>query len=531
MKRYKLLFFSLLFTVGLGACFDDEGNYDYHPVNEVIIREFGDSVYYVLYLADTLRINPVVEGSAESEFSEENYDFKWLVKDSREVVGTWGTEIARTRKLEFPVDLKPGTYTLYLKVKDKKTGLLFSTFSTISVSTTLARGFLVLGDDESGNIRLDMVSMIPEQDTVVLRDLLKDSGLPKMKGAVSICHTGYYYSPDNIRLWIMGEDESYFVNGADLTGATVNSLKQMFYTSLAVPENVHPIDVFPRVNTISGRQPSSNRGMLLSDGSIVSANTIGGEFYGNPVNRLSKDPEHLLPMAPYVFYALGSFSGFMAYDKENEQILYATSSSANMSLRPDLAGDPFPWKQDEVKRTIVYGENTRNTYGGSQYGATYTLMKDVDDNYFIYCFYAYGNMYSAPRYPTKGGCWQIKKEIATDFDKASLYLFSSSRTLMYYVVGSKLYCYDYNAGNERCKSVLDDYVTTDEITYLKVDYQTASSPFNELFVGTYNSSDGGTLTKYKESTNQNILELTPVERSRWTNLCRIKSVEWRNSQD
>ena len=153
MKKYSLILISLLFLTGIYSCFDDEGNYDYHPVNELSITRFGDSVYQVQYMADTLRIEPLILGTLDSVMPDENYEFKWIVKNSNNLQSSWGTTLARTRKLEYPVDLKPGVYSLYLKVKDKNTGLLFDTHCYINVSTTLSRGFLVLGDDEAGNVR------------------------------------------------------------------------------------------------------------------------------------------------------------------------------------------------------------------------------------------------------------------------------------------------------------------------------------------------------------------------------------------
>lgn len=184
MKRYSIFLFILLLIPGLWSCFDDKGNYDYHEINELTVKEYGDSTYYVLYLADTLRVEPKLEGTLDPDASDGRYEFRWIVKDNNDLSKeNWGTEIARTRKLEYPIDLKPGTYTLYLKIRDKETGLLFSTYSSIVVSTTLTRGLLVLGDDEVGNVQLDMISMLPDQDTLVLHNLLKDSGLPPMQGA------------------------------------------------------------------------------------------------------------------------------------------------------------------------------------------------------------------------------------------------------------------------------------------------------------------------------------------------------------
>src|SRR5699024_10573056 len=100
--------------------------------------------------------------------------------------------------------------------------------------------------------------------------------------------------------------------------------------------------------------------------------------------------------------------------------------------------DIFPWNQP-AGRTLVYAENTRNTDGGSTNGNSFAIMKNADNTCLIYKFYANGTN------PAKRGAYEVKP-MATDFEKADHYAFSSNRSVVFYSVGNKLYAYDYNPG-------------------------------------------------------------------------------------
>ena len=93
-----------------------------------------------------------------------------------------------------------------------------------------------------------------------------------------------------------------------------------------------------------------------------------------------------------------------------------------------------------------------------------------------------------------------------------------------YAVGKTLYAYDYNKGYEKLYKIELD----DEITMLKFDIQ-SNTMYNDLYIATYNSTTGGTLQKYVLGTDQNKFELTPDERCRWTDLVKVKDMDWRNS--
>ena len=113
---YILLGIMLLSIV---SCYDDEGNYDYHDINEVTFGEIN-TMYNVLLNIDTLKIDvgDFVEMSQGDLTDTDRFEYLWVIfspSDSH-VKDTISTD----RVLSYPVTLAPGTYNLYLKIRDNR---------------------------------------------------------------------------------------------------------------------------------------------------------------------------------------------------------------------------------------------------------------------------------------------------------------------------------------------------------------------------------------------------------------------------
>ena len=132
--------------------------------------------------------------------------------------------------------------------------------------------------------------------------------------------------------------------------------------------------------------------------------------------------------------------------------------------------------------------------------------------------YAYGTS------PQKIGAYQIKKEIATDFANATMYAFSSTRTVLFYVANNKLYAYDYDPGNEKIYQF--DNFGGNEITMIKFDTQIAPDT-NALYIATYNAVNKGKLERYVVNTDPNSVTLTVDPASVWHDLIKVKNFSWR----
>lgn len=511
MKRNIILFLMLIFPCVMFSCYDDKGSYDYTEVNEVVIDELGDG-YSLIFKKDTLKIEPKLSFSIDS-LTPDRYEYEWKAVPgvasnlSSEVIGT-------ERNLKYFMELYPGSYALYLKVRDKQTGLLWMNSTSLTVRTEVGRGFLLVGEDAEGYVNVDMIAM--PSDTIVLKNLLSNNGLPQMRGAKGIIYTGSYTASGDpyVRLWVISEDRSYYVNTTTFEGDPLNTFERMVYSNFEMPDQLNPVHMIAknRAGTMS-----MNRMVACDNGNVFLVSLYSGEYYANPMNRASKSQDVLFKAYPYIFSAPGYVYGAVIYDTdENRFLRFGTFDTYSRELS-DGTGDVFPWIQPEG-RVLWYAENTMDTEGGSSNGNSFALMKDTKTNeYHIYKFYAYSNAY-------KRACYAVNSSLAVGINDAELFAFSSKRSMFLYAVGKTLYAYDYNKGYEKLyKMELED-----EITMLKFDIQ-SNTTYNDLYIATYNSITGGTLQKYVLGTDQNTFELIPDERCCWTGLVKVKDMDWRNS--
>ena len=476
----KRLVYIIVFALGLTACYDDKGSYDYHDICEVNI-EGVESVYETVYRESVLEIDPTVTVTEGNIGDTTRFAYEWRANvpyNSTELIGT-------ERILNYRVELAPRDYTLYFRVTDRQTGVVTVATSTLKVGTAYSKGILLIGENTQGEADVQMLSMV--KDTVLYKELLKNSGLPVLKNPVDIIHTGAAGNSNYIKLWVLTGSQAYSMDRKTFAGSESDVFGKLLFMDRTFDTEFVPVDIIPRVKDKSGKNGGSSycRTVVCNNGYIFNASTLlmGGDYYNNPVNCLTSDQNTYYKAFPYLFYTLNSYSGgFLWFDVENRRFLTVKNSIAVSDLLEDQAGDPFPWNQGTTGRTLVYGENTLDV--GSSNGNSFAILKDPAGAYF--------------------------------------YAFSSRRTVVYYAVGATLHAYDYNKGNERHYT----FDMGDPITMLYCD--TAIEPnANPLYVATYNATTGGKLQKYIQGVNPDKVELEADEKSCWEGLMKIKKMGWR----
>ena len=497
------------------SCVNDEGNYDYVAINEVGFENINDE-YSVMTNSTLLEIDPVINMSEGVDPDSDRFQYEWVC------VAANGEKhpIATTRVLNTTISLPTGSYTLWLKVKDTITDLQWNTFTYLTVGTIYTKGILLIGEDEENNAEAQMLSMVA--DTVLISNILKNSGLPTLQGPINFIHTGAPYSSSYdvaVKVWVMTESGSYWLDRESMKGSTENHPSKIIYTSLVPKEELCIVDVAPQVINSRGTVGSNFYRAVVTNNGLVFTTAMGTnkDNYLDPVNRLSTTSD-ILPAFPFVFYPLKSYYGVVWYDTVNDRFLRATTTSTVSYTMNDRDSDPFPWNQGTTGRKLIYGENTYNKDGGNSYGNSFALMKDQQGEYFIYKMDAYGSS------PAKKGAYHIDSDIATEFANATMYAFSSLRTVLFYVANNKLYAYDYDPGHEKCYQL--DLFGGDEITMIKFDTQ-INPDANALYIGTYNSTNKGQLERYLVNTDPNTVTLTIDPTSVWHNLIKIKNFSWR----
>lgn len=515
MSKLSIITSAFLITF-LSACYKDTGNYDYKDINEITISGLAKT-YSAVLAVDVLHIEPTIEMTEEiSDTSRLAY--YWILIKGTTVVDTLG----RSKVLNYAVAVPPDTYTLYLRIVDKATTVAWKASTSLTVATRYSRGIMLMGTAPNGNAEVDMITMV--SDTSVARGLLSASGLPALRDPLTIMHTGGRdTSSKNGRLWVMTKSGSYYLDRKSLQGNTSRTFAGILTTTDPInKQTLHPMQYVPQIRDSLGNTGNTYiRAMMTTDGKIFPSYSLlnGGDFYTNPINREASNFEKLINTAPYIFYPIGNMSSIMWYDTEKQRFMnYTTFGFGQVSVPlTDNIDDLFPWNQAGSGRTLVYGENTRNTDGGSTNGNSFAIMKDNNNKFYIYKFYANGTT------PFKRDFYPVLP-IATNFDKADFYAFSSRRTVVFYAVGNQLYAYDYNKGLERAYEFPG--IGSDEITMVKFDTQINFST-NGLYIATFNPTTKGRLRRFTVGTNPNTVDISPVAGSDWDGLVKIKEMNWR----
>lgn len=517
----KIYITLLILAVSLSSCFDDLGNYSYKAINEVEISGLNSS-YRIEYPDGLLKIEPEVESSLPN-ISSDRYTYEWKAVEAFPKTGSYiiGTE----KNLNTEPGLLPGNYTLYYKIMDKETNIIWSNYTSLNVATSTARGFLLIGNDKDGNMQLDMIRMPVGQDTTVAVDLLRNANLPPQKGATNVMFTGVMANMDNSKLWVMSKEGSNYVNRATFEAEPYHNFRNLTYTMIDLPDGLTAYDIAPRVTRVGGTASTTGaRAVSTLEGHVFFAsNLIAGDVYANPVNRTSTNSNEYFKAAPYMMYAMGYWRGFLIYDTDNNRFTYCSSLASNVSALNDGPNDVFPWNQGDTGRKLVYAENTKNTMNGASYGSSFALMKDNSNEYHIYMI--------NPLFPSKAAYYKIDKSKAANIDNAAnskIMAFSSSRTLMFYASGSDLYYYDFNKGNEK-GGILKSF-DNEEITMLQFDIQTENNQNRDLYIGTKNSAGEGTVRKFVIGTNVDVVDYTVEDKTEWTGLSAIVKMDWRNAE-
>ncbi|THU38356.1 hypothetical protein FAM09_16915 [Niastella caeni] len=501
----------------LSACYKDKGNYDYKDINEIKITGLKEN-YPVVLGVDVLHIEPNIQMTEEIT-DPDRLSYYWILYRGFNPVDTLG----RQPVLDARINVNPDVYTLYLRIIDNATGIAWKAGATVTVGTRYSSGLMLMGTGENGSAEVDMISMT--NDTLVIHGILSNSGLPALHDPVTIMQIGGKdTNSNNGRVWVMTKSGSYYLDRKSMLGNTSKTFATITVTNeFADKQSLTPILAIPQIRERAGTMSNQNtRAIMTSDGNIFTTHTFltgGGDYYTNPVNREASNYDKRLKTAPFLWYAIGSMNTMIWYDADNQRFMnyngfgIGTTSTA----LTDKATDAFPWDQASVGRTLVYGENTRNTDGGSTNGNSFAILKDNSNQCHIYKFYASGAT------PPKRDVYTVLP-LAVDFDKANCYAFSSRRSVVFYSVGNRLYAYDYNKGLEKIYQLTQ--LGPDEITMLKFDTQIDYAT-NALYIATYNASSKGRLRRFMVGTNPNSVDITPVDRSDWDGLIKIKDMNWR----
>lgn len=149
--RILYIIIGLVFVMGIFACSDDTGNYDYRELNKVTLSGLANEYNVDQY--DTLRINDL-----ELNFSiKENADlsYEWVMRRVNSDLNT-ARVVSVERNCKGYIEEMPGLYTAYLCVTDNTNDLKYYHEFNVIVNTVWANGLFVLSEAKDGTAMLSM---------------------------------------------------------------------------------------------------------------------------------------------------------------------------------------------------------------------------------------------------------------------------------------------------------------------------------------------------------------------------------------
>ena len=540
MNKYMML--PLLALGVLASCVDDEGSYDYTPINTVTIEDL-ESTYNAISGITTLTIEPTVKGDIYGK-NLDNYEFTWQLCQSNGVFEDHTHRVlSHEPVLEWEVDEPVGDYALYLMVKDKPSGVEKITYANLRIQSPFGRGFMLLGTDGSDDLAyIDMVSMPAAGDTVVVENALTNDG--SIRKPKSLMYTGYYINSNGEYMWLFGEDNSWKLNSIHTADVPEFSVFGTF-ASLGIADNEYgydnetAVDIFPRRAPGGNNLTRSTLGFITKDCLYGPTSANFGEYFGTPANRLENSLTsplfHIYPKAFYngsLTYISYSSTPFIVYNSDEDRFLkinlanYLNGTNCTELIDYSYAG--WRWDCRSEDRKLVYGENTSTASTGCCFVMKSTVQDNAYDIYTVQITSAYSQ--TKEKFP-------VDLSIAKDFEKAERYCFIGCRRAVFYSVGTVLHQYDF----ERKLHLEMDLGA--EITMIKPDFYSRNR-HNDLMVATWDAKQKeGTLMKYVIGDNPNSIDMTlrndiqdaenpNPEHDRyvdkWTSRLKIVDVEWRS---
>lgn len=259
-------------AASLASCVDDKGSYTLSPINEVEIT-LSNKDGYVAYLAgDPVHISADVTGTMAETNEPSRYAYHWYVKiiTNLSSMASETIDLSEEREFDYVADgsLLPGSYTLYLEVTDLETGLKTIQQSSLAVLSQMTTGYLVLGENTDGTVKMDMITTM-EEDTILLEDVFTDPNIREPESLVFIGQTRY---GEYQNLWLTAADQSYsLTNGSYFELLEDNTLDSKMLTTFDVKRPMRVIDMFPRYDASYGCRGDSKRGYITDDAIYVTS--------------------------------------------------------------------------------------------------------------------------------------------------------------------------------------------------------------------------------------------------------------------
>lgn len=463
MKKIQSILFILFTLSGIYSCYDDKGNNDYTNQYEIDISSVAEN-YSIVSMKENLVITPEIK----TDIPESELQYMWTMFDPSwnpgvyTVVDTIGFE----KNISYPVIKATGTYTVVLKVKDKRNDYTKSVSAKLSVVTDFSRGFYILKENSEGNTDMDLSLT----DGSKMEDLLSKSLGAPMNGAPTRLGIYFQYCFPNAEtgkiqtsntLAPMTKNDINLINVSNMS--LIYDHAAMFYDESTPNEKpLYLCNLSFGIAYISSnglyfnKQYSENN--VTSTGKYGMTSTIEGGHSATD-------------------FAIEDSQTVTFFDEKNGRFLVSDSKG----VLHILSNAGYDYKPNDIKHKFIY-------MGLSVNKDAFAVFEDHVTPSRHYLYKININNIAGSGYPN------FIKEVVTigsslQFNSAEMY--ATDRLLariIYFVKGNKLYAYDVGANSEK-PLMVEGMGDDEQITHISNKFWIQSDDkdynFNYLIIGTY----------------------------------------------
>lgn len=360
----RIQILSLLSAVALAGCYKDKGNYDYQPVNRIVIEQGKAPEMLSVVFNDSLKISPVIDQSMPA--SDADLAYEWTVFDNSPASSYVVPQdtVSRLRnlaiKVSSPVFTLGQNYRLGYKVTDKRTGLAGYHFYNITIVNKYARGWMFLEQKGAGG---DFSMILPDGSVEHNIYSTINANYPigqVVKLEVTPFQVTDDLSPSSRKIYLLTEND-----GMELDYQTLQRKFDYGYLFFLKPDVLQP-KVHTWMSTSTSATLSASMGVAINNGK-VHANLVGGfpgsKKWGGVLMGPEGNPNY--SVAPFV---VGGTS-YTAIVHDNTSKRFLSVATTGLKTFPTQASTEFDMNNTGLDLVFMDSANVSRYYNA--------VMKDA----------------------------------------------------------------------------------------------------------------------------------------------------------
>lgn len=415
-KQISIWGVGLLSLLLSGACYDDNGNYDYSDIGTVTLEITPDTI--VMYGED-LKIEP--KKITYHDSSEDQYEWSWeLAAQTTSKVPVY-KEIAHTKVLNIEnFQEEIGQYDLRLSAIHKATGVRTMAYCSFTVDNGLSKVYLLLTKQDNGEYDIDAVTYPGGKKRMNQYSLMNQETI---RNAERMFYVNSSFSYDE-RLYLAKTENGETLSPMDLTYQ--GTADDWFF------EAPSPIRITHLLTDNAARDQ-----YIVCNGGIYYMNNVNSPLKANVRCSLQDGSEYNITgvgtmhnsngLGRYAFYdeLNGRFIEWnFAYGTNYIQPLAATADVISMAFDPQRIGKKF--------YADISGKEDRLWF----------LFEDEDKALWLYTFKdGAGVFYNIILQPSEAPL-KLDADTQEQFKKATAFCAMKTADKFYYAVDNTIWIYN-----------------------------------------------------------------------------------------